>query len=182
MSTPPSNVTGNVVWAGRPSIGVYVILYGVLALVVAVLLVGLEVWVGDVLGVARGLLFGSTRIGSFAITDLIELVTVVVIFIALLVKVLGLVIYRAGHSYELHTDGLYVNRGIANLQNTFISAMAFSDARLIRSLGMRIVGRSVIIVEANDGRRFELRMLKDGVNVQALIRSNLSHPTVRMER
>jgi hypothetical protein len=47
---------------------------------------------------------------------------------------------------------------------------------------MRIVGRSTIVVEANDGRKFEMRMLKDGMNVQTLIRSNLSHPTVRVEK
>ena len=64
----------------------------------------------------------------------------------------------------------------------FISAMAFSDAKLIRTLGMRIVGRSMIIVEANDGRKFEMRMLEDGANVQTLIRNNLSHPTVRLEK
>jgi hypothetical protein len=116
------------------------------------------------------------------IPDALEVVTVLIVLIAFLAKLVGLVIYRAGHSFELRIDGLYVNRGIANLQNTFISAMAFSDAKLIRTLGMRIVRRSTIIIEANDGRRFEMRMLRDGNNVQALIRNNLSHPTVRMDR
>ena len=174
--------TGNTVWAGRPSIGVYVALYGVLAAIIAIILVGLEVWVGDTIKAVSAAVFASVDLGSFQVPYFIEVSTIVVIAIVFLAKALGLVIYRAGHSYELHTDGIYVNKGIANLQNTFVSAMAFSDARLIRTIGMRIVGRSLIIVEANDGRRFEMKMLKDGPNVQALIRSNLSHPTVRLEK
>jgi hypothetical protein len=174
--------TGGVVWSGKPSIGVYLLLYGVASAIVAAVLVLLEVWVAGKVGAASSLIYASVKVGSFSIPDVLEVVTVLIILVIYLVKVVRLSLYKAGHSYELHTDGLYVNRGIANLQNTFISAMAFSDARLIRSLGMRIVGRSTIVVEANDGRKFEMRMLKDGMNVQTLIRSNLSHPTVRVEK
>jgi hypothetical protein len=173
---------GNVVWKAKPAISVYLLLYGIAAAIVAAIVVALEIWTGDSVKAASSLLFASVKVGSLTIPDVPELVTVLVILVAYLVKVVGLVIYKAGHSYELHTDGLYVNRGIANLQNTFISAMAFSDAKLIRTLGMRIVGRSTIIVEANDGRKFEMRMLEDGANVQTLIRNNLSHPTVRLEK
>ena len=176
------SASSNTVWAGRPSIGVYVALFGVLAAIIAAVLVGLEVWVGVSIKAVSGGIFYSLPLGSFRIPDVIEVVTLAVVFFVFLVKVVRLVLFRAGHSYELRTDGIYVNKGIANLQNTFISAMAFSDARLIRTLGMRLVRRSLIIVEANDGRRFELVMLKDGQNVQALIRSNLSHPTVRLEK
>jgi hypothetical protein len=177
-----SGALGDAVWKGRPSIGVYVLLYGILAAVSAAILVGLEVWTADQSGAVKSIFFASLNAGSLTIPDALEVVTALIVLIAFLAKVVGLVIYRAGHSFELRTDGLYVNRGIANLQNTFISAMAFSDARLIRTLGMRLVRRSTIIIEANDGRRFEMRMLRDGTNVQSLIRNNLSHPTVRMER
>ncbi len=175
----PSSSTGNVVWSGRPSISVYLLLYGILAAVIAAILVALEVWAGDTVS---GVFFTSVRIGALRIPDIVEVVTVLVILVFYLVQAVGLALYQYGHSYELRTDGIYVNKGIANLSNTFISAMAFSDAKLIRTLGMRIVGRSTIIIEANDGRKFELRMLKDAVNVQNLIRSNLSHPTVRVEK
>jgi hypothetical protein len=174
--------TGNVVWSGKPSIGVYVLLYGVVSAAVAAILVGLEVYAGDQVPALGNALFASLKVGSLTIPDLFEVITILILLVYFLIKVLQLSLYKAGHSYELHTDGIYVNRGIANLQNTFISAMAFSDARLIRSLGMRIVGRSLIIIEANDGRKFEMKMLKDGVNVQTLIRSNLSHPTVRIDK
>ena len=178
--TPPAK--GNVIWRGRPSIGAYTALYGVLALVAIVILVVLEVWAGDSVKSLGNLLFSSVKLSSFTIPDAVEVATVVIVLLLYLAEVIGLVVLRARNSYELRSDGLYVNMGIANLQNTFLSAMAFSDARLIRTLGMRIVGLSLIIVDANDGRHFELKMLKDGMNVQALIRSNLSHPTVRIEK
>ena len=181
MSGPQSS-TGNVVWSGRPSISVYLALYGIVAAVVAAILVGLEVWAGDTIKGLSGILFHTLKLGSFSIPDVAEIITVVVIVVIYLAKAISLALYQYGHSYELRTDGIYVNRGIANLSNTFISAMAFSDAKLVRSLGMRILGRSLIVIEANDGRKFELRMLKDGANVQNLIRSNLSHPTVRVEK
>lgn len=177
-----AQATGSVVWSGKPSIGVYVLLYGVFAAIAAAVLVSLEVYAANSISALSSVIFASVKVGSITIPDALEVVTILVILILYLVKIAGLVIYKAGRSYELHTDGLYVNRGIANLQNTFVSAMAFTDARLIRSLGMRMIGRSTIIVEANDGRKFEMRMLKDGVNVQTMIRSNLSHPTVRVEK
>lgn len=170
------------VWKSRPAIGVYVELYGVLALVAIAILVGLELWTGHAVTALSGAMTGTLKLGTLSIPYALEVVTAIITLIVYLVKFVGLVILRASNSYELRTDGLYVNRGIANLQNTFISAMAFSDARLIMTIGTRIVGRGRIVVEANDGRRFELKMIKDAPNVQNLIRSNLSHPTVRVEK
>jgi hypothetical protein len=178
----PAPDNGGIVWSGRPSIGVYLALYGVLTLIAIVILVGLEVWLGDNSKSLGDTFFASLRLGSVTIPDIVEVVTTIIILLFYLAKVVHLSLFKASNSYELRTDGLYVNKGIANLQNTFLSAMAFSDARLIRTLGMRIVGRSLIVVEGNDGRRFELKMLKDGAGVQALIRSNLSHPTVRVDK
>jgi hypothetical protein len=177
-----SGTSLDAVWKGRPSIGVYVLLYGILAAVSAAIFVGLEVWTADQFSAIKSVFFASLNAGPLVIPYALEVVTVLIVLIAFLAKLIGLVLYRAGHSFELHTDGIYVNRGIANLQNTFISAMAFSDAKLIQTLGMRVVRRSTIIIEANDGRRFEMRMLREGTNVQSMIRNNLSHPTVRVDR
>jgi hypothetical protein len=174
----PKYATGDVVWKGRPSISVYLMLYGILAAIGAAILVGLEVYAGDSTKSASSVFFASFK----GIPDLLEIATVLIILVVYLVKVVRLVIFKARHEYELRTDGININTGIANLSNTFISAMAFSDAKLIRTLGMRIVGRSTIILEANDGRKFEMKMLKDAANVQSLIRNNLSHPTVRLEK
>lgn len=179
-NSQPSSKDEGVVWRGRPSIGPYVALYGILAAVAVALFIGIELWLGyDVSGAS--FLRGTASLGSVRIPFLFEIVTAVVISVAYVIKVLRLLIVRLENSYELRGDGLYLNRGIANLTGTFLSPMAFSDARLIRTLGMRIVGRSLIIVEANDGRRFELKMIKDALDVQALIRRNLAHPTVRLE-
>jgi hypothetical protein len=186
---PPNPLTkgsaqgvGQVVWRGRPSIGVYVLLYGVISLIAIVVLLVVEIVAAGSTKAMKDLFFTSLQLGSVKIPDAVEVGTVIIVLLFFLAKVIHLAIFKARNSYELRTDGLYVNTGIANLSNTFLSAMAFSDARLIRTLGMRIVGLSLIIVEANDGRRFELKMIKDGMNVQALIRNNLSHPTVRIDR
>ncbi len=71
---------------------------------------------------------------------------------------------------------------MVSLEDDFVSAVAFSDARLIRTLEMRIVGRAKIIIEANDERRFEMDMIKDALRVQSLIRRTLSHPTVKIDK
>jgi hypothetical protein len=180
--TDKGNTDGGVVWQGRPAIGVYVALYGVLALVAAGIIVGLEVYTARTFGAVSSFFYSSLKAGPVEIPYALEAITIIIIGLVLLVRVVGLVIVRTSNSYELRTDGLYVNKGIANLQNTFVSAMAFSDAKLTRTLGMRIVGRGRIVIEANDGRRFELRMIKDSSNVQAMIRTSLSHPTVRLEK
>lgn len=178
--TSPQSTDGGVVWHARPSIGSYVVLYGILAAVGVVVLVGLELWAGfNVAGAS--FLKSSLSAGGIRIPYLVEVITAVLVCAAYLVKVLRLLVVRLENSYELRNDGLYFNRGIANLSDTFLSPMAFSDARLVRTIGMRIVGRSLIVIEANDGRRFELKMIKDGLEVQALIRRNMAHPTVRIE-
>jgi hypothetical protein len=176
-----TEVTDKLVWKGRPSIGPYLALNGVLALVLIVVLVGLELlFAGRLLGPSAAT--ASLSIGAFTIPYALEAITVGLIVFGYVVSVLGLVILRARNSYELRTDGLYIKTGIANLEDIFVSPIAFSDARLIRTISMRLLGRSEIIVEANDKRRFEMKMIKDGPVVQSLIRSNLAHPTVRLER
>lgn len=174
--------TDSAVWRGRPSIETYLILYGILALVAAAILILLEFSVASMVSGLSGIFLAFISLGPVTIPYVVPVGTALIILIVYLRKAIRLVLFRAGNSYELRTDGLYVNSGIANLQNTFISAMAFSDARLVRTLGMRVVGRSLIVVEANDGRRFEMKMIKDGQNVQSLIRNNLSHPRVRVEK
>jgi len=171
-----------VVWRGRPAVGVYIALYGALALVAAGVLVALELYTAKSISSISGIFYGSVKVGPLSIPYAVEAITILVIAVVFFADVLGLVMLRASNRYQLRADGLYLNRGIAKLQNTFVSAMAFSDARLTRTLGMRIVGRGRIVVEANDGRRFELKMIKDPTQVQSLIRSSLSHPTVRVER
>jgi len=181
VAANPTPDTG-FVWEGRPAIGVYVALYAILAAIVAAALIGLEVYAADSITSLKSAFFMSVTLGPITIPDTLEFLTGLAVLIVFLAKVVGLLLLRLGNSYQLRTDGIYVNKGLANLQNTFISAMAFSDAKLTRTLGMRLLGRGRIVVEANDGRKFELKLLKDSANVQQLIRANLSHPTVRVEK
>jgi hypothetical protein len=111
----------------------------------------------------------------------VEIATAILIGIIFLVSALRLIAIWATNRYELFTDGIYFNRGIVNTENAYLSPMAFSDARLYRSWEMRIIKRGQIIVEANDGRKFYLHLIKDPLRVQYLIRETLGHPTVRTQ-
>ena len=66
---------------------------------------------------------------------------------------------------SLYEDGLYVDSGIVNLQNTFVAPMAFSDARLVMPLSLRVVSRANIIVDANDDRHFKLLLIENAIEV-----------------
>jgi hypothetical protein len=169
------------VWFGRPSVSVFYLLYGIVALVIVGILVGLELWAGSRFAAGRALLPKYVSFGGTTIEYPVELVTVLIVVAAYLIKVIQLAILRASHKYILREDGLYVDKGIFNLQNTFIAPMAFSDARLNLPIGLRLVRRGNIIVDANDNRHFQLLLIKDAVVVQDLIRRTLGHPVVRIE-
>lgn len=170
---------GSIIWKGRPSIGPYVTLFGVLALGMAVVLIEIEFLIAN-----NGLpvLKSAVTLNGFKIPNVLEVGTAAVVILWYVAKLLGLVILRAGNRYELRSDGLYVNKGIANLENAFVSPMAFSDARLIRTIEMRLLSRCLIVVDTNDRRHFELKLVRDGLRVQGLISSTLAHPAVRLDR
>jgi hypothetical protein len=181
-ATPPSNPpprdpNSKPVWSGRPSIGPYVAFRAVLAIIAIVILVVLEYLF------SKTKTYGHTIFSSnfHGVPYAGEIATAILIGIILLVSVLRLISIWATNRYELFNDGIYLNRGIVNLENSYLAPMAFSDARLYRSWEMRIVKRGQIIVEANDGRKFYLHLVKDPMRVQYLIRETLGHPTVRTE-
>jgi hypothetical protein len=172
---------GTPVWVGRPAVGAYIIIYGVVALVIIVILITIEYLLLKSSSAGRSIFPSATHYGSMTIPYPAEIVTTVVIALILTAKVIQLAILWATNRYELLPDGLYVNRGIVTLENSFLAPMAFSDARLIRTLGLRIAGRGLIIIDANDGRHFYLQYVKNPIEVQGLIRGTLAHPTVRTE-
>ena len=169
------------VWFGRPSVSVFYLVYGIVALVIGGILVGLELWAGSRFAAGGALLPKYVTLGGTTIEYPVELVTVLIVVVAYLIKAIQLVILRASHKYILREDGLYVDKGIFNLQNTFIAPMAFSDARLNLPVGLRLVRRGNIIVDANDNRHFQLLLIKDPMMVQDLIRRTLGHPVVRID-
>lgn len=165
------------IWSGRPSVSVYYRIYAAISVVVAVVLVGIELWLG------RYTAFGKTIFPSnFAgIPYVVEIGTTAIIFLAYLAKVAELALLRRRNRYELHDDGLYIDTGILNLENVYVPPMGFSDARLYRPWTLRLFKRGNIIVDTNDKRHFELSLLENPEQVQSLIRGSLSHPTVRIE-
>jgi hypothetical protein len=172
---------GKLVWADRPSVSVFYALYGVLSLLVIGLLVVFELWLSSYAKVGGNLLPRNLVLGGIRIPYPVEIATAAIVLLLYLGKVIHLALLRARHKYELYEDGLYVDSGIVNLQNTFISPVAFSDARLIMPLSSRLVHRGKIIVDANDERHFTLLLVKNPLVVQNLIRRTLGHPVVRVE-
>jgi hypothetical protein len=176
-----SGSKGKLVWADRPSVSIFYLLYGIIALVLIIVLLGLELWFSYATGAGATMIPKTIVLGGTLVPYPIELLTVVVILLVYFVEVIRLALLRARYKYELYEDGLYVDSGIVNLQNTFLSPMAFSDARLMRNWAMRLVNRGMIIVEANDDRKFHLLLIEKPQTVQELIRRTLAHPVVRVE-
>ncbi len=181
MSKIQAGTKGKLVWAGRPSVSVFYVLYGIFALVAIAVLVILEYWLATTMSYGRALFPSSATLDGLAISYPVELITALIILVIYLGEIVRLALLRAKNKYELYEDGLYIDTGIVNLQNTFLSPMAFSDARLYRNLSMRIVNRGMIVVDANDGRKFNLLLIENPIVVQDLIRRTLAHPIVRVE-
>ncbi len=171
---------GKQVWTGRPSVSVFYVLYGIISLVVIVVLVGLEFLAGDT-GVGKVIFPKSIVLSALRIPYPVEVGTAILVIIVYLAKVGQLALLRARHKYELREDGLYVDSGILNLQNTFVAPMAFSDARLEMPVSLRLLRRGNIIVDSNDNRHFRLLLIENPMTVQDLIRRTLGHPVVRVE-
>jgi hypothetical protein len=173
--------SGGPIWHGKPAIGSYVIIYGLIAIVVILILVTLEYVLSTSSPIARSLMPPQARFGSTIVPYPVEILTTLAIVVVFLYKLIRLTIIWATNTYDLLPDGLYINHGLINLENTLVAPIAFSDARLIRTWILRLAARGLIIVEANDGRRFYLQYVKNPIQVQSLIRKTLARPTFRTE-
>lgn len=167
-------------WSGRPSVGSYIALYAILYAALSILLITVEFYVAST-PFGSGLLPSSISFASLTLPYPLQLLTAFIFLLAFLVKATGLLLMKARTKYSLFDDGLYIDLGLVNLENIFVAPMAFSDARLYMSLGMRMMKKGSIIVDTNDGRHFELKMVANPVQVQGLIRQTLSHPTFRTQ-
>jgi hypothetical protein len=150
-------------------------------LVVIVLLIGLEIWFYDSISIGSSVFPRNFVFGGTTIPYPVEIATAILVLLVYIGEVVHLALLRARHKYELYEDGLYVDSGIANLQNIFVAPMAFSDARLIMPWSLRLVKRANIIVDANDDRHFKLFLIENPIEIQNLIRRTLGHPVVRVE-
>jgi hypothetical protein len=178
LAENPNNPPGaNLVWKDKPTIMPLVMIWGIVSIILIVVLVTVEWYFGNN-GLGAGIPSSVPAAGS-AFPYPIEIVTTFVILVFYAAKVVQLSFIRWRNRCELYDDGLYVNRGILNLENAFLSPMAFSDARLYRSLWQRLIGMGTIVVEANDGRRFTLSYVRNPLNVQQLIRNTMARPRVR---
>lgn len=172
---------GSQVWFGRPSVSVFYLLYGAISLVIIAALLGLEFWLASYTSIGKTVFPKTFTFGGTTISYPVEVITVIVVVAVYLAEVIQLALLRARNEYVLREDGLYVDTGILNLQNTYVAPMAFSDARLELPITLRLVKRGNIFVDTNDSRHFSLMLIEDPINVQNLIRRTLGHPVVRVE-
>jgi len=163
------------IWVGRPAIGIYLGIYLLFAMITIGILVFLEFHFGSTLIPKKVIVSGAS------VPYPVQIITAFIGLIAYFISVINLLLLRARNKYELYVDGLNIDRGIINLENTYVAPMAFSDARLIRNWLLRLAGRGLIIVDTNDGRHFHLHLIKHPLEVQSMIRKALGHPTFRTE-
>ncbi|MHB1868558.1 MAG: hypothetical protein ACYCPP_06385 [Nitrososphaerales archaeon] len=166
------------VWSGRPSVSVYYSIYGAISVIAIAILVITETWLGNYTKIGRAIFPAS--IGNIPYPA--ELATAAIFSLAYLAEAARLALLRKRNKYELYADGLYIDKGIVNLENVYLSPMAFSDARLLRPLALRVAKRGNIIVDTNDQRHFRLQLIGNPAVVQDLIRKTLGHPTVRLDK
>ena len=76
-----------VVWRGRPAVGVYIALYGALALVAAGVLVALELYTAKSISSISGIFYGSVKVGPLSIPYAVEAITILVIAVVFLADV-----------------------------------------------------------------------------------------------
>lgn len=176
-AAPPK---AELVWKGRPEIGILLALYGIMALVAIVILLTLEFYASLSTRIGSSVFPSSVTLGRTVVPYPVEIATAIFILLVYAGKALQYAMIRVRNKYELYSDGLYLNQGLVNLQNTYVAPMSFSDARLVMTWPMRIVKRSLIIVDTNDGRHFRLLYIKNGLEVQSMIRRTLGHPPVRL--
>lgn len=181
MANGREPLRGTIVWSGRPSVGGYALIYAMIALVLIAVLSIVELYLGKASTLGSKIFPSSLTIMGVVVYYPVEIVTTILILIILTAELISLAFLRAQSKYELREEGLYLDLGIINLESTYISPVAFSDARLIRTWPMRLVGRGMIIVDANDERQFKLQLIKNPLDVQSLIRRTLGRPRFRSE-
>src|SRR5208283_1256332 len=165
------------VWSGRPSVSIYYGIYGAISITLIALLVIAEIWLGKY---KIGQAIFPAKFGDLPYP--VEAATVALILLVYLAEAIRLALLRKRNKYELYADGLYISSGIVNLENVYVSPMAFSDARMFRTLALRVAKRGNIIVDTNDQRHFRLQLIEHPLVVQDLIRGTLGHPTVRLDK
>jgi len=178
MTSQGNTLERKLVWSGRPSVSVFYSIYGAIAVIVIASLTITEFWFGIHTNVGKTIFprsFGGVPYPA-------ELVTATLILLMYAGEVARSALLRKRNEYKLYDDCLYIDNGIVNLENVYLSPMAFSDARLFRTLGLRIVKRGKVIVDTNDQRHFQLQLIENPVAVHGLIRRTLGHPTVRLDK
>ena len=112
------------VWSASPSVSSFYGIYGLVAIIATVLSISFEAWLG-VHTTIGAFVFPSTLKIGVEIPYPVEIFTVALIFLIYLAEAIKLAFLRIRNKYELYDDGLYLDTGIVNLRNVYVSPNGF---------------------------------------------------------
>jgi hypothetical protein len=162
--------SSSVLWLGKPWILPSFLLRTIVTVIVAVLVLWLEFFLGiahqSILGVPLALWTG--------------LLFLVIWFIS----ILHLLLLRASNVYILRNSSLTIKRGIITTSSFVISPSGFGSMEVIRSLSGRIINMGDIIIRTQDPNDTDkhLVMLRDPEKAAGQIREVMSVPIFRTEK
>ncbi len=169
LTTPSPTVgSGSVIWSGKPWIMPAAIIRTIMIIVVALIIVWLEFF----LGVADSGIVG------------LQLVvwTVIVFFFVWLLSLMGLLVQRAANRYVLRNDSLEVKTGLLGLRSSMIVPSGFSDLEVVQSVMGRALDYGDIILRLQSEVDRKMVKVRSPLNVGDQIRSVMARPIVRIEK
>lgn len=168
MSHDSSADSDSVLWTGKPWILPAALARSILLVVIAVVVLWLEVFLGvdDIAGLP------------------VILWTGLVFLVLWLFSLMHLVLLRASNTYILRNDSLEIRSGILTSRSLVVSASGFSDLEVIRSISARIINSGDIIIRTQsetDSVRKMVR-IRNPLKAADQIREVMAHPIVRIDR
>ena len=170
MTQVSSTSSSSVLWLGKPWILPSVLFRTIATVMVAVIVLWLELF----LGIAHQSILGVPLI----------LWTGLLFLVIWFISILSLLLLRASNVYILRNNSLTIKRGIITTSSFVISPSGFGSMEVIRSLLGRIINRGDIIIRTQDPNDTDkyLVMLRDPEKAAEQIREFMSVPIFRTEK
>ncbi len=158
---------GEVVWYGKPWVVPIAVVRTVSIVLLTIVALFLELFLGVALMVAAGLTVFLWTLVAF---------TLIWVF-----SLLDLLLFWASHNYVLRQDGLEIRRGIIRLHSFVVTPGGFGDLSVYQSLGGRIFGYGELTVNSQGERHTKLPLVRSPFTTADTIRDVMGKPIVRIE-
>ncbi|NLF89320.1 hypothetical protein GX563_10930 [Candidatus Bathyarchaeota archaeon] len=158
---------GVVVWYGKPWVVPLAVVRTVGVVLLAIVILFLEMFLGVALLVVSGL--------TVFLWTLVAFITI------WLLSLFDLLLYFVSHSYVLRQDGLEIRRGIIRLHSFVVTPSGFGDLTVYQSLSGRIFGYGELTVNSQGERHTKLSLVRSPFTTADTIRDIMGKPIVRVE-